>query len=165
MILLVQKLMKQLKSETPRGSRHTKFPFSILWFLSFSTFSCVQFPPLLFASFFVLLSFSEPPSPIPPASPITSSADCIPPLSLFIFLIVSARAFQVPEIFIFNCFLLFCLSACHCLCLLQPPPVGEFLSLFSVLTNHCPWRHFSFFFFLFLIQSKAKYEQSVREVI
>lgn len=67
---------------------------------------------------------------------------------LFLFLAASLSQpglSRYPWIFIFNCFLLFCLSAHHCLCLFQPPPVGKSLSLFSVLTNHCPWNHFFFF--------------------
>lgn len=64
--------------------------------------------------------------------------------TVFSFFLFLSASLSQPELlrylryFIFNRFLLFCLSACHCLCLFQPPPMGESLSLFSVLTNHCP---------------------------
>lgn len=92
----------------------------VSWFFNFSLHSfflfIIHFFPLFFFPSLCLQL------PIPPASPITSSSDCIPTLSLFISFTVSARGFQVPEdFFIFNHFLLYCLSACHCLCLTQPP--------------------------------------------
>lgn len=116
----------------------------VSWFFNFSLYSfflfIIHFSPLFFFPSLCLQL------PIPPASPITSSSDCIPTLSLFISFTVSARAFQVPEdFFIFNHFLLYCLSACHCLCLTQPPllpAMGKSLFLFSVLTNSCPWNFF-----------------------
>lgn len=137
----------------PRSTQCLKFPFLMLFgFSGFRPLLMFHFPLYFLPLSLLFFSFSEPPSPIPPASPITSSADCIPPLSLFISLTVSARAFQVPEIFLFLTTSSFCcLSACHCLCWPQPPPLGESLSLFSVLTNHCPWRHFSFFLSLFFL--------------
>lgn len=128
----------------------------------FSASSCVQFPPLLFTSFFASLSLHPP-----FLQPLQLPAVLIVFL-LFLFLSPSLSQpglFRYLRFFIFKCFFLFCLSACHCLCLPQPPPVGEFLSLFSVLTNHCPWRLFFFplsssLFFFF----KSSLRQSMNSV-
>lgn len=142
----LEKLIKQLRSETQEvlSVSDSHFLYSLTDFSVFKTSSYVPFPLDCPFSLFALLFPSEPPSPIPSASPVTSSADCISLLTLFISLAVLARAFRYSRFFIFNYCLLFCLSACHCLCLPQPHPVGESLSLFSVLTNHCPWSHLFF---------------------
>lgn len=94
------KLMKQLRSETPEVPI-----FYPLWLVSrfFNLFLCPS--PLTVIVHFLSLLFFPPwastPTPIPPASPITSRADCIPPFSLFISPTVSAKAFQVLKLFFF----------------------------------------------------------------
>ena len=135
MILLVQKLMKQLRSEAIRGS----WCLSIAWFLIFSFF-LFQFPPLLFTSFFASLSL-HPPSLQPLQLPAVLMV-----FLLFLFLSPSLSQpglFRYLKFFICKFFLLFCLSACHCLCLPQPPPMGEFLSLLC-LNQSLPMETFFF---------------------
>lgn len=145
MSLLAQKLMKQLRSETQEvlSVSNSNFLYSLTdRFLSFFNFSLCSFPPL-YCSFSLCCFF-----PLWVSTPHCSSLANYQQCRLFLlFLFLAASLSQpglsrYPWIFIFNCFLLFCLSAHHCLCLFQPPPVGKSLSLFSVLTNHCPWNHF-----------------------
>lgn len=130
--------MKLPGSETQEvlSVSHSKFLFSLTGFSVFSTLPCVPFFPLLCI---VSLRSSCPlwVSTPPFIQPLITSSFA------FIAFTVSARAFQAPWVFIFNRFLLYCLSANYH-CLPQPFLVGESLSLFSVLPNHHPWRR-SFF--------------------
>lgn len=143
MIFLVQKLIRQLRSETEEvlsvSSSHCLYSELLLSFLSLSLSS--SSPGLyIFSVLFFPTPSLQPPFLQPLQLPEVQTV-----FSLFLFLSPSLSQpglLRYLRYFIFNRFLLFCLSACHCLCLFQPPPVGESLSLFSVLTNHCPRRHF-----------------------
>lgn len=141
-IFLVYKLIKQLRSETEEvlnvSSSHCLYSKLFLSFLSL--FLCSSSPGLYIFSLLFFPSLRlQPPFLQPLQLPEVQTV-----FSLFLFLSPSLSQpgfLRSLRYFIFNCFLLFCWSACHCLCLFQPPPMGESFS-FLWLNQSLPTKAF-----------------------
>lgn len=147
MILLVQKLMKQLRSETVRGS----WCLSILWFLIFQLLPVFSFP--LYCSLLSLPLWAS----IPHSSSLSNYQQCWLYFSSFSFYLLHclSQGFSGTWDFLFlnaSSFSVYLpVTVFACLSFL-----GEFLSLVSVLTNHCPWRLFFPPFFTFFKKSSLR---------
>ena len=155
MILLVQKLMKQLRSETVRGS----WCLSILWFLIFQLLPVFSFP--LYCSLLSLPLWAS----IPHSSSLSNYQQCWLYFSSFSFYLLHclSQGFSCTWDFLFlnassfSVYLLVTVFACLSLL----PWVNFYLfSLSSPIIAHGGFFFFSLSssLFFFLIQSKAKYE-------